>query len=188
MLKLAYKHIYAVEDVILITDKTHIKVLTLMIATELQDASSDALIAATLATELVSVPDIADAFEELIADKLLELKPDKTVSVTDKGDSVFSELEGLIPTGIMEQAKRNALRFHTANICKEEFFSKISESDGEYILTCKHTLNKKEVGCVILSLKTEKEAVLAKNNFEARPNTVMKAVCAAVTGNVDFLM
>ena len=172
----------------MITDKTHVKALALMIASELGDVSSDELIAATLATELVSVPDIADAFEELVSDGLLELKPGKITAITEKGCSIFSELENLIPAGIREQAKRNALRFHAANVGGEEFFSKINELDGEFVLTCVRSVNKKETGRVVLNFKTEKEAVLAKNNFETRPHTVMNAVCAAVTGKIDFLM
>lgn len=172
----------------MITDKTHVKALTLMIASEIKCVLSDELIAAVLATELVSVPDIADAFEELVSDGLLELKSDKTVIITEKGCSIFSELEALIPTGIREQAKRDALRFHAANVCGEEFFSKIAESDGEFILTCIRRVNKKETGRVELNFKTEKEAILAKNNFETRPNAVMNAVYAAVTGKIDFLM
>ncbi len=175
----------------MITDKNQIKALTLMIASEISDASSDELISCVLATDLVSITDMTDAFEELINDGLLELSKgmgeNMLCSITAKGKSILTELETLLPSGISEQAKRSAVRFHKGNVCGEEFLSEIKSDDNGYVLICSHLKNKAEMCRVVLCFETEKEAVLARNNFELRPETVISNIRAAVTGKIEYL-
>lgn len=180
------------EDIALITDKNQVKALILIISSELSQVSSDELISSVLATDLVSITNITDAFEQLISDGLLGLNKNadgaKACTVTEKGKSILSELELLLPAGIREQAKRSAARFYKANKSAEEYFSKIKKESDGYTLTCVHTVHKAEVCRVTLHFATEKEAVLAKNNFELRPETVIANINAAVTGKVEYLL
>lgn len=176
----------------MITDKNQVKALILIISSEISQASSDELISSVLATDLISITDATDAFEELISDGLLGLNKNASeatvCTITEKGHSILSELETLLPSGIREQAKRSAARFYKANKSAEEYFSEIKEESDGYTLTCVYTIHKVEVCRLNLRFATEKEAVLAKNNFELRPETVIANINAAVTGKVEYLM
>lgn len=176
----------------MLTEKNQIKALTLNIAAEIAPATADEIISAVLSTELVSVTEIADAFEEMLEAGILklELSSDGKNScvLSDAGKAILPELDGLLSDGIRKTAKRCAVRYHTASIGGDEFISRLEKSDGVFYVICTHKI----AGAVICEIKLrfddEKSAVLAKNNFELRPGAVMNAARAAVTGDVSFLM
>lgn len=176
----------------MLREKNEIKALTLNIASEIAPATADEIISAVLSTELVSLTEIADAFEEMLENGILEFTVSadgrKNCVLSTEGKAILPELDGLLTDGIKENAKRCAVRYHKASIGEDEFVSKLEKKDNCFYLVCIHSKAGKVLCETRLCFDDEKSAVLAKKNFELRPEAVMNVVKASVTGDADFLM
>lgn len=175
----------------MLKEKNDIKALILIVSSHLGKVSSDMLISAVLATELVDMTGVTDCFEELVNDGLLgfeNVSGKKSCYVTGKGKSILSELSSFLSAGIAEQAKRSAVLYYEAQVAGTRYYSSIQKSEKGYYLICNFSENGNTVCEVKQWFEDEKSAVLAKRNFEQRQQAVMNAVKAAVTGNVDFMI
>lgn len=177
----------------MITDKNDVKTLFMITLSHIGEAFSDSLMSALLDTGLTNITSLTDALEELIRDELIVLenaqgKTEKICRLSEKGKIILPELELLLPPGVAESAKRDTRRFYEEIISGTEYFSTLKKEADGFTLTCTQTEKRNAVCNISLFFRDEKSAVLAKKNFETRPQAVINAVKASITGNVDFIM
>ena len=169
----------------MLKDINQIKALTLLVSSKIGRASSDELISALLASECADIADITDAFVFLTEDGFISLSDGgKICEISEKGKAILPDLLSLFGTGVAEKMLEKALRFHKG----AEFSADISEADGRFVLVCKSFEKGRAAGEIILYFDDENEAIRAKINFLKRPDAVMGAVKASVTGNVGYMI
>ena len=167
----------------MLKDINRIKALTLLVSSKIGRASSDELISALLASECADIADITDAFVFLTEDGFISLSDGGKMSeISEKGKAILPDLLSLFGAGVAEKMLEKALRFHKG----AEFFADISEADGRFMLVCKYFEKGRADSEIILYFDDENEAIRAKINFLKRPDAVMGAVKASVTGNVGY--
>lgn len=146
---------------------------------------------AIICSNQIVATDYIDAFEGLKSDGLIDVKMQSTREIcyiTDKGNSILSELITFIPTGIREEILRNAWRYYEALESGIEYFSDISEGDGGYYLSVGVKVNSKTTCNAKIFFSTQKEALSAKKNCETRPQSVLNTIIAAVSGDINFIV
>ena len=169
----------------MLKDINRIKALTLLVSSKIGRASSDELISALLASECADIADITDAFVFLTEDGFISLSDGGKMSeISEKGKAILPDLLSLFGAGVAEKMLEKALRFHKG----AEFFADISEADGRFMLVCKSFEKGRADSEIILYFDDENEAIRAKINFLKRPDAVMGAVKASVTGNVGYMI
>ena len=169
----------------MLKDINRIKALTLLVSSKIGRASSDEIISALLASECADIADITDAFVFLTEDGFISLSDGGKMSeISEKGKAILPDLLSLFGAGVAEKMLEKALRFHKG----AEFFADISEADGRFMLVCKSFEKGRADSEIILYFDDENEAIRAKINFLKRPDAVMGAVKASVTGNVGYMI
>jgi len=169
----------------MLKDINQIKALTLLVSSKIGRASSDEIISALLASECADIADITDAFVFLTEDGFISLTDGGKMSeISEKGKAILPDLLSLFGAGVAEKMLEKALRFHKG----AEFFADISEADGRFMLVCKSFEKGRADSEIILYFDDENEAIRAKINFLKRPDAVMGAVKASVTGNVGYMI
>lgn len=169
----------------MIKDVNQLKALTLLVLSKLGKTDVDGLISALLATELTDIADATDIFVFLTEDGLIELTDNgKKCSVSETGKDIIPELSSFLGTGVADEALEKALRFNKG----AEYFAEISQRDGGFVLCCRSYERGRLVCEVNIYFNDENEAIHAKINFLKRPDAVMGAVKASVTGNVGYMM
>ena len=169
----------------MLKDINRIKALTLLVSSKIGRASCDELISALLASECADIADITDAFVFLTEDGFISLSDGGKMSeISEKGKAILPDLLSLFGAGVAEKMLEKALRFHKG----AEFFADISEADGRFMLVCKSFEKGRADSEIILYFDDENEAIRAKINFLKRPDAVMGAVKASVTGNVGYMI
>ena len=169
----------------MLKDINQIKALTLLASSKIGRASSDEIISALLASECADIADITDAFVFLTEDGFISLSDGGKMSeISEKGKAILPDLLSLFGAGVAEKMLEKALRFHKG----AEFFADISEADGRFMLVCKSFEKGRADSEIRLYFDDENEAIRAKINFLKRPDAVMGAVKASVTGNVGYMI
>ncbi len=169
----------------MLKDINQIKALILLVSSKIGRASSDEIISALLAPECADIADITDAFVFLTEDGFISLSDGGKMSeISEKGKAILPDLLSLFGAGVAEKMLEKALRFHKG----AEFFADISEADGRFMLVCKSFEKGRADSEIILYFDDENEAIRAKINFLKRPDAVMGAVKASVTGNVGYMI
>ena len=165
----------------MLKDINQIKALTLLVSSKIGRASSDEIISALLASECADIADITDAFVFLTEDGFISLSDGGKMSeISEKGKAILPDLLSLFGAGVAEKMLEKALRFHKG----AEFFADISEADGRFMLVCKSSEKGRADSEIRLYFDDENDAIRAKINFLKRPDAVMGAVKASVTGIV----
>ena len=169
----------------MLKDINQIKALTLLVSSKIGRASSDEIISALLASECADIADITDAFVFLTEDGFISLTDGGKMSeISEKGKAILPDLLSLFGAGVAEKMLEKALRFHKG----AEFFADISEADGRFMLVCKSSEKGRADSEIRLYFDDENDAIRAKINFLKRPDAVMGAVKASVTGNVGYMI
>lgn len=169
----------------MLKDINQIKALTLLVSSKIGRASSDEIISALLASECADIADITDAFVFLTEDGFISLSDGGKMSeISEKGKAILPDLLSLFGAGVAEKMLEKALRFHKG----AEFFADISEADGRFMLVCKSSEKGRADSEIRLYFDDENDAIRAKINFLKRPDAVMGAVKASVTGNVGYMI
>ena len=169
----------------MLKDINQIKALTLLVSSKIGRASSDEIISALLASECADIADITDAFVFLTEDGFISLSDGgKMCEISEKGKAILPDLLSLFGAGVAEKMLEKALRFHKG----AEFFADISEADGRFMLVCKSSEKGRADSEIRLYFDDENDAIRAKINFLKRPDAVMGAVKASVTGNVGYMI
>ena len=169
----------------MLKDINQIKALTLLVSSKIGRASSDEIISALLASECADIADITDAFVFLTEDGFISLSDGGKMSeISEKGKAILPDLLSLFGAGVAEKMLEKALRFHKG----AEFFADKSEADGRFMLVCKSSEKGRADSEIRLYFDDENDAIRAKINFLKRPDAVMGAVKASVTGNVGYMI
>ena len=169
----------------MIKDIKQLKALTLLVLSKLGKTDVDGLISALLATELADIADVTDVFVSLTEDGLIELADGgKLCAISAMGKEILPELASFLGAGVADEALEKALRFHKG----AEYTADIKQTENGFLLVCR-SLERGNLVCEINMLfDDENEAIHAKINFLKRPDAVMGAVKASVTGNVGYMM
>ena len=169
----------------MLKDINQIKALTLLVSSKIGRASSDEIISALLASECADIADITDAFVFLTEDGFISLSDGGKMSeISEKGKAILPDLLSLFGAGVAEKMLEKALRFNKG----ADFFADISEADGRFMLVCKSSEKGRADSEIRLYFDDENDAIRAKINFLKRPDAVMGAVKASVTGNVGYMI
>ena len=169
----------------MIKDIKQLKALTLLVLSKLGKTDVDGLISALLATELTDIADVTDVFVSLTEDGLIELADGgKVCDISAMGKEIIPELASFLGAGVADDALEKALRFHKG----AEYTADIKQTENGFLLSCR-SFERGSLVCEINMLfGDENEAIHAKINFFKRPDAVMGAVKASVTGNVGYMM
>ncbi|MBQ8759534.1 MAG: DUF4364 family protein [Clostridia bacterium] len=169
----------------MIKDINQVKALTLLVSSKIGSVSSDELISTMLATEISDIANITDAFVFLCQDGLLVMSADgKNCCISDTGKAILPDLLPLLGAGVAEEVQSKALRFHKG----AEYGADVREEDGRFVLTCSCFENGRTDCEIKLYFDSENDALRAKVNFLKRPEAVMGAVKASVTGNIGYMI
>ena len=198
------KNLGEVENIML-NDKNELKILALMVVADAPDGlNPDALMSAMLDSGCGTLTEIADVFEELLSKELLALARDengaKCCILTDMGKTILPELASVLTGSVSEQAKRGVLRAYEALTGGMSYSSLIEAAEkakngkeskenavGVYLI-CTAKRGTAVTAQVRLFFENRNDALTAQRNFERRPQAVINAITASVTGNADFLM
>ena len=177
----------------MLNNKNEMKALTLLTVAALPDgAHLDALMSALYETNCAALTDLADVFEELTAEELITLSiaPDgaKQCTVSAKGASILPELSALLADGVRIEATRAVLRAYERLTGGTTYGSRTETANGGTYLVCYAQKNGKETAALRLYFDSEKDARAAKHNFEKRPQTVINALTALLTGDAGLLL
>lgn len=186
----------------MLNDKNELKILALMVVADAPDGlNPDALMSAMLDSGCGTLTEIADVFEELLSKELLALARDengaKCCILTEMGKTILPELASVLTGSVSEQAKRDVLRAYEALTGGMSYSSLIEAAEknengkentpGVYLI-CTAKRGTAVTAQVRLFFENRNDALTAQRNFERRPQAVINAITASVTGNADFLM
>lgn len=170
----------------MLKDINQIKALTLLVSSKTGSTTSDELISALLASECADIADITDAFVFLTEDGFISLSDGgKMCEISEKGKAILPDLLSLFGAGVAEKMLEKALRFHKG----AEYTAEIHQScDGRFMLSCSAFEKGQVVSEINMFFDDENEAIRAKINFLKRPDAVIGAVKASVTGNIGYMI
>ena len=167
----------------MLKDINQIKALTLLVSSKIGNTSSDDLISALLASECADIADITDAFVFLTEDGFISLSDGgRSCVISEKGKAILPDLMSLFGAGVAEAALEKALRFSKG----AEYTAEIKQTENGFLLSCRSFERNRLVCETNIFFDDENEAIHAKINFLKRPDAVMGAVKASVTGNVGY--
>ena len=169
----------------MIKDEKQLKALTILVLSKLGKTDIDGFISVLLATELADIAGVTDVFVALTEDGLIELTDEgKGCTVSAMGKEILPELSSFLGAGVADEAVEKALRFSKG----AEYSADILQSENGFLLSCRSFERGKLVCEINMLFADENEAIHAKINFLKRPDAVMGAVKASVTGNVGYMM
>lgn len=168
----------------MIKDMNKIKAITLFLSDRVKKTTCDRLIASLISTGELDVADITDAFLFLTEDGLLSVSEDKYCELSAMGKEILPDLSSILDDGAYMPVIEEAVRFHNGT----EYEATVSAVDERYILCCTVYENRQPTCVIELYFEDENDAIRAKMNFLKRPDAVIKAVRASVTGNVGYMM
>lgn len=175
-------------------DIEHIKALTIFLLSGFENgARLHSLIAAIFRAEYADDTSLALAFEEMADDGLITLEKSPTGTqlcrLSPKGRLIVPEASQLIAAGVRNEVGRTVKRFYEELTGGPEYVSETEPAeDGGTYLICKAFNDGKTTAEIRMYFSLKEEALAAKRNFEKRPQAVINAVTASVTGNADFML
>ena len=123
------------------------------------------------------------AHESLITFSANTASP-KHCTVSDLGKSFLAELAAAVP----EEAVRAVKREYDSLMQGIEYASSVKTDSNGTHFCCSAVQNGKVLTQIDLLLEDEKTAYAAKQNFDKRPEEILRALKAVLTGKADFLL
>ncbi len=145
---------------------------------------------ALLSLDNFDMTDYIDSFDSLIADGLLSYNSqDKNYCLlTDTGKSILTELNSLFSDGLIDDAIRRMWRYYESLESGVEYFCDTEECDKGCYLNLGVKINGKTTCSTRVFYADKRDAFCAKKNVQTRPQAVINAILASVSGNIDYLV
>ena len=153
-----------------------------------QGVNADFLLAAVYHAAVADFIDLPDVMEHLAHESLITFSANtaspKHCTVSDLGKSVLAELAAAVP----EEAVRAVKREYDSLMQGIEYASSVKTDSNGTHFCCSAVQNGKVLSQIDLLLEDEKTAYAAKQNFDKRPEEILRALKAVLTGKADFLL
>ena len=150
--------------------------------------NADYLLAAVYHAAVADFIDLPDVMEHLAHENLITFSASaalpKCCILSDLGKSVLAELGAAVP----EEAVRAVKREYDSLTQGIEYTCSVQTDSNGTHLCCKATQNGIVLTQIDLLLEDEKTAYAAKQNFDKRPEEILRALKAVLNGKADFLL
>ncbi len=149
--------------------------------------NADALLSAVYHAAVAELTDLPDVMERLAKENLIVFsdgKPDKVCVLTTLGHSVALELKNDVP----ENAFRAVVREYEGITEGMNYSSSVRTDETGAYFSCSAKEKGRILAEITLLFDDEKAAYTAKCNFDKRPDAILRAFGAVLSGNADFLL
>lgn len=172
--------------------KNDVKALVLLAASKLSaKVPAENLFGLVLETGFVTFDTLTDAFEELFAAGMLEnaeADGKKVCALSEKGREILPEITSMLPPSLADEAVRDILRRYDAEQSGIRYVSKIEREGDVFMLVAGAYAETGAITEVRMRFDSEHDAIVAKMNFESKPEKVIGVVTAAVTGDINYML